>query len=170
MANDSKNFHAVNLFLIKIYLLRLKFLLNYSMSFITLLCFISTNFCYTPISVTNLNFELLSQTSDTQRLLIQQPTSILPETIKPLPDKWFALDKFYHLAVSFSLVGSNYHLFANRLNIKEPAAICSALGGTFVLGIAKEVFDALRPDDRFSYRDLITNLIGIGLGYLVFIH
>ncbi len=94
----------------------------------------------------------------------------LCDTSQMIPDKWLALDKFYHLAVSFSLVGSTYHLLANRLGVKESYSTTGTITGVFGLGIAKEVYDSSRPDDRFSYRDLIFDLLGIGLGYLVFIH
>lgn len=96
--------------------------------------------------------------------------AVVSDTIRMIPDKWFALDKFYHFAVSFSLIGSSYHLLANRLGVEKSYSTTGSIGGVFALGITKELYDASRPDDRFSYRDLIFDLIGIGLGYLIFIH
>ncbi|MEO0115360.1 MAG: hypothetical protein ABIK93_07770 [candidate division WOR-3 bacterium] len=90
--------------------------------------------------------------------------------IVKIPDRWFAIDKVYHLVVSFSLVGSGYHLLANRIEVKEPYSTVGSVGGTFALGITKEFYDAVRPEDRFSYRDLIYDIFGIVLGYFVFIH
>lgn len=96
--------------------------------------------------------------------------SVCCDTIRMIPDKWFALDKVYHLVVSFSLVGSSYHLLANRIGVEKSYSTAGSIGGVFALGIFKEFFDASRPDDRFSYRDLIYDVIGIGIGYFVFIH
>ena len=92
------------------------------------------------------------------------------DTIRMIPDKWFALDKVYHLVVSFSLVGSSYHLLANRIGVEKSYSAAGSISGVFALGIFKEFFDASRPEDRFSYRDLIFDAIGIGIGYFVFIH
>ncbi|MEO0094210.1 MAG: hypothetical protein ABIK67_08170 [candidate division WOR-3 bacterium] len=90
--------------------------------------------------------------------------------IVKIPDHWFAIDKVYHLVVSFSLVGSGYHLLANRIGVKEPYSTVGSVGGTLALGITKEFYDAARPEDRFSYRDLLYDLLGIAIGYFVFIH
>ena len=95
---------------------------------------------------------------------------VVSDSIRMIPDKWFALDKVYHLVVSFSLVGSSYHLLANRIKVQKSYSTASSIGGVFALGITKELYDASRPDDRFSYRDLIYDILGIGIGYFVFIH
>ncbi len=92
------------------------------------------------------------------------------DTIRMIPDKWFALDKVKHFLVSFSLVGSGYHLLANRIGVEKSYSTAGSIGGTFALGIAKELYDAWLPEDIFSYRDLIYDILGIGIGYFVFIH
>ncbi len=85
-------------------------------------------------------------------------------------DKWVAEDKFWHFGMSFALVGSSYHLFKCRLQREENRATLFSLGGTFSLGVLKELWDMKKPKGYFSYRDLIYNLLGIGVGYLVFIY
>lgn len=98
-------------------------------------------------------------------------TSVASEdTTKMISDNWFALDKIYHLIVSFSLVGSGYHLLANRIGLEKSYATSGSIGSVLALGVSKELFDASRPNDRFSYRDLIYDILGIGIGYFVFIH
>lgn len=99
-----------------------------------------------------------------------QLKAVVCDSIRMIPDKWFALDKVYHLVVSFSLVGSSYHLLANRIKVQKSYSTASSIGGVFALGITKELYDASRPEDRFSYRDLIYDILGIGIGYFVFIH
>jgi len=122
-------------------------------------------FLTNPNATSNLN-----QTPSVDRIRFRQSAFGGKDTIKMIPDKWFALDKVYHFLVSFSLVGSGYHLLANRIGMKESYATSASIGGTLALGISKEIFDNSRPDDRFSYRDLIYDILGITIGYFVFIH
>ena len=117
-------------------------------------------------------------------LLLGQLTGAPAETVrtapKPLcldrivppcePDRWLAIDKFWHFSASFASTGAGYHLCANRLSTGEPAATATSLGGTLVLGISKEFYDLARPERRFSWKDIVADLAGIGAGYLVFIH
>jgi uncharacterized protein YfiM (DUF2279 family) len=86
------------------------------------------------------------------------------------PDRWLAMDKFWHFSASFATVGAGYHLCANRLNMTEPAPTGLALAGTFAIGLTKEFCDLAGPARHFSLKDLVADLAGIGAGYLVFIH
>gem|GEM_PF-818262 len=87
-----------------------------------------------------------------------------------IKDKWIAEDKFWHFGMSVALVGSSYHLFKCRLNEEKNRSTIFSLGGTFSLGIMKEFWDRSRPKGHFSYRDIVVNLLGIGVGYLIFIY
>lgn len=35
----------------------------------------------------------------------------------------------------------------------------------FMIGIVKEISDALRPNDHFDVRDIISDVLGISIGY-----
>ncbi|MEO0100249.1 MAG: hypothetical protein ABIL00_02870 [candidate division WOR-3 bacterium] len=87
-----------------------------------------------------------------------------------LQDKWFGEDKFWHFGMSLALVGSSYHLLKCRLKEEKSIATSFSLGGTFSLGILKELWDRKKPKGYFSYRDLLYNLLGIGIGYFLFIY
>lgn len=100
---------------------------------------------------------------------LAQNCSVQCESIKMIPDRWFVVDKVYHFAVSFSLVGSTYHLLANRIGIRKSHSTAETFAIVFGLGVTKEFYDASLPNEHFSYRDLIFDVLGIGLGYLVFI-
>lgn len=101
-----------------------------------------------------------------------------PDTICPvdsfsqitLPDKWLAEDKFWHFSVSLALVGSSYHLIKCRLKEEEDIATIFSLGGAFSLGMIKELWDRKKPKGHFSYRDLVYDLLGIVVGYFLFIY
>ena len=85
-------------------------------------------------------------------------------------DRWFAMDKFWHVSASFVTVGATYHLCANRLDMNPPWPTACALGTTSGVGIAKEFYDLAGPTHYFSWKDLAADALGIGLGYIVFIH
>lgn len=86
------------------------------------------------------------------------------------PDRWFAMDKFWHFSASFVTVGAAYHLGANRLNMPSPWPTSLALGGTLTLGISKELCDLAGPSRHFSWKDLAADAAGICVGYFAFIH
>ena len=131
---------------------------------------LSKNYFYPYYQPNPAKLQLSYQMVDTQKFQVKQSFSIRCDTAKKIVDRWIALDKFFHLTVSFSLVGSSYHLLANRIGVKEAPSTIGSLTSVFSLGVAKEIYDTSRPDDHFSYCDLLFDLLGIGLGYLVFIH
>ena len=86
------------------------------------------------------------------------------------PDRWFAMDKFWHFSASLVTVGAAYHLAADRASLSSPLSAGLAAGGTLTLGITKEFCDLAGPSKRFSWKDLAADAAGVGVGYLVFIH
>lgn len=100
------------------------------------------------------------------------PTSeVAPDTLMVVEvDPWFGPDKLWHWAMSLTLVGSSYHLTRCRLDIREPIASGFAISFTLACGLLKELCDLKRPRGRFSCRDLLYNGLGVGMGYLLFIH
>jgi uncharacterized protein YfiM (DUF2279 family) len=121
-------------------------------------------------AVSNPLIQLSYQDCDTPKFNIKRNFSVQGESNKMVPDRWFAIDKVYHLVVSFSLVGSTYHLLANRIGVRKSYSTAETFAVVFGLGVAKELYDASLPYEHFSYRDLIFDILGISLGYLVFIH
>jgi uncharacterized protein YfiM (DUF2279 family) len=93
---------------------------------------------------------------------------IVPATREP--DRWFGMDKFWHFSASFVSVGAGYHLCENRVNMDSPWPTALSLGGTLGLGLSKEFLDLRGPSRHFSWKDLVADLAGIGLGYLAFVH
>ncbi len=95
------------------------------------------------------------------------------DTIAPAfrePDRWFAMDKFWHFSASFASVGAGYHLCANRIELESPWPTGLSLGGTLGLGLSKEFLDLCGPSRHFSWKDVVADLAGIALGYFVFVH
>jgi len=89
--------------------------------------------------------------------------SFQSDTLK-ISDKWFARDKVEHLGVSAFLSGVSYSIFRDfYYNRKESSVYFSAVS-TFGVGLGKEFYDKKTPQGKFSYKDLVADILGIGLG------
>jgi uncharacterized protein YfiM (DUF2279 family) len=82
-------------------------------------------------------------------------------------DSWFSIDKGYHVIGSMmctTFVGqfSMYGLETSRQQSRYIAA-----GTTFALGVTKELNDARKPGNRFSWKDLAADCAGILIGVLI---
>ena len=102
--------------------------------------------------------------------LAPKPLRLALISVPEEQDRWFAMDKFWHFSASFVTVGAAYHLSANRIDLSAPLSTSLALGGTLTLGICKELNDLAGPGRHFSWKDLVADAAGIGVGYLAFIH
>lgn len=83
-------------------------------------------------------------------------------------DRWLARDKASHLAVSAALVGFTYHLLRYEQEKQIAASRNLSAGLSLSFGLAKEARDASRPNNHFSYKDLAADLLGAGLGMIIF--
>ena len=100
----------------------------------------------------------------------QAPINIERVSLPREPDRWLAMDKFWHFSASFATVGAAYHLSANRIKLPSPWPTSLALGGTLTLGVSKELSDLAGPSKHFSWKDLAADAAGIAVGYFAFIH
>jgi len=82
-------------------------------------------------------------------------------------DKWWGKDKAEHFLVSAFLAGVCYKIYHNELHNREDHSLYFSTGFTLSLGLGKEIYDQTRPQKRFSYKDLIYDLLGIGVGLLI---
>jgi uncharacterized protein YfiM (DUF2279 family) len=85
------------------------------------------------------------------------------DTIKT-SDKWFARDKAEHLGVSAFLSGVSYSAFRDFYYNKKESSIYFSTCLTFSVGLGKELYDQKTPQGRFSCKDLVADILGIGLG------
>lgn len=84
------------------------------------------------------------------------------------PDRWLARDKASHLAVSAALVGFSYHLLRYERQEAGASSRNLAAGISLGWGLAKETRDASRSGNHFCFKDLAADLLGAGLGILIF--
>lgn len=82
-------------------------------------------------------------------------------------DSWVSPDKGYHIAGSMigtTLIGQ---MSVRRFDksVKESQIIGAS--STFALGVIKEFFDAGKPNNIFSWKDLAANGVGIVIGIIL---
>ncbi len=85
------------------------------------------------------------------------------DTLK-VSDKWFAWDKGEHLGVSAFLSGVSYSVFRDFYYNKKESSVYFSASLTFSAGLGKEFYDKKAPEGKFSYKDLVADILWIGLG------
>jgi uncharacterized protein YfiM (DUF2279 family) len=81
-----------------------------------------------------------------------------------ISDRWLAWDKLEHFGVSAFLSTFSYEVYHDFYNNNEESSLCFSCGLTFSLGLGKEICDDKRPEGRFSYKDLVADVLGIAAG------
>lgn len=84
-----------------------------------------------------------------------------------IPDEWFAWDKAEHLGVSAFLSGVSFSVFRDFYHNDKESSMYFSATLTLGLGLGKEFCDSKGPGGRFSYKDLLADILGIGLGLLI---
>jgi|GEM_PF-402997 len=82
-------------------------------------------------------------------------------------DSWFSRDKGLHLAGSLMTtvaISKSLQRFGNKSSTK---ASYWGVGLTFSLGLGKEIYDHRKPSNRFSYKDLTADIVGIVIGVIL---
>lgn len=101
-------------------------------------------------------------------LLLVSGRAAARDSAAQFKDPWLGRDKASHLAMGLALVGFTYHLARLEGGMERVPARAAGLGTSVAVGLSKEVWDRRRPGGRFSYKDLVFDLAGAGLGLLIF--
>lgn len=100
-------------------------------------------------------------------------SSPLPVSAQSKPDSlrhedaWFGQDKIKHFTVS-AWIGTITTLQFQSENISRRDAVNSGIVLSLAAGIGKEIFDSTKPDNIFSYKDLVWDALGISFFVIVF--
>ncbi len=81
-------------------------------------------------------------------------------------DSFLSEDKAKHFLASSFLTGSISYIAAVNPNVKSERPLVVGCSITLGFGILKEIYDATKPDNRFSVKDLIWDVLGISAGAL----
>jgi uncharacterized protein YfiM (DUF2279 family) len=124
--------------------------MNYRLIFLSLFIFLFLLFSYSVAGT-----------------VTQSDSTKIVKTENKQIDKWWGKDKAKHLLVSAFLAGTCYRIYHNQLHNKKEHSLYFSTGLTLSLGLGKEIYDQTRPQKKFSYKDLIYDILGIGVGLLI---
>jgi putative lipoprotein len=79
-------------------------------------------------------------------------------------DRWLAWDKVEHFGISAYLSFVSYKIYHDFYHNHKESSLYFSSGLTFSLGLGKEIYDEKTPNGKFSYKDLVADILGIGLG------
>ncbi len=82
-------------------------------------------------------------------------------------DRWFGPDKADHFLTSTVLTGLGYYAARKELNLSSSASQQSAVVFSLSLGSLKEIYDGLSGTGTASWKDLIADIAGTGLGLII---
>jgi uncharacterized protein YfiM (DUF2279 family) len=83
-------------------------------------------------------------------------------------DDWWARDKAKHLAVSTLWTLSTQYVLVTKADWSERDALPVSAASAATVGLAKEVYDRrVGPTAHFSWKDLVADAVGIGVGAVV---
>jgi len=82
-------------------------------------------------------------------------------------DKWLGSDKFAHFTLSLFVSAISYKMYHDNYYNKKTPSILFSGGFTLTLGLGKECYDNARPNKEFGYRDLVADVLGIGVGLIL---
>jgi uncharacterized protein YfiM (DUF2279 family) len=84
-------------------------------------------------------------------------------------DSWFGVDKIKHFFISAFIESLSYSAM-QAAHVKRRPALAGAIGVTAGIGVARELHDRRKPGNRFSYRDLTWDALGIAAAATMLTH
>ncbi len=114
----------------------------------------------------------LSQVLDSlpDSLIGENATVRFPDLkIEPRQDAWFSQDKFLHFSACAALPGLTYNLCVNQQGRDDGTGKVFAVSLTALVSVTKELYDKDKKQ-RFSWKDLVWDGLGLAVGYFLFVH
>ncbi len=81
-----------------------------------------------------------------------------------LSDPWFGKDKVHHFLTSAFLSSVGYYFLHEEQKQSNNFSQGGSFGFSISLGLAKEVRDGFKPQNAFSVKDLIADILGTLVG------
>lgn len=102
-----------------------------------------------------------SLTATQVAIILRYGTSVPPPP--PRRDRWFARDKARHVVFSGLWTLSTQYVLVNKAGWSEADALPLSVASATAVGVAKELYDASHPSGTVSGKDLVADLVGVGL-------
>lgn len=93
--------------------------------------------------------------------------SIRRAPLKNWPDEWLGKDKFDHALVSAGLVAAQFYFLRQELAMQATPSRQIAASSALALGLAKEIYDKASGRGTPSWKDLLADVVGIGVAVLL---
>jgi len=82
-------------------------------------------------------------------------------------DSWFSRDKVHHFLSSAFLATAGYYYSREIASRSESSARGVGVSFSLSLGILKELRDGMQSRNDFSWKDLVADCLGTGVGVLL---
>ena len=115
---------------------------------------------------------LLMTSASSQTVTYPAKSDSLDKSVPPIKtysfiDKFKAPDKAQHFMGSLISTILIYKICREPLDFQDRNSKIFSAGITLGLGISKEIYDHSRTRGMFSWRDLLADLAGIGVGFIL---
>jgi len=84
-----------------------------------------------------------------------------------LSDSWLSRDKTHHFLTSAFLSGAGYYFLREEKKFSNNIAQKGGIFFSLSLGITKEIRDGFKPNNAFSVKDLVADILGTAVGILL---
>ena len=103
-----------------------------------------------------------------QRTGLKSSSLIADKKLKfTLSDPWLGRDKVHHFLTSAFLSSAGYYFFHEEQNFSNRFSQGGGFGFSLSLGLVKEIRDGFKPDNAFSLKDLVADILGTTVGILL---
>jgi len=85
-----------------------------------------------------------------------------------MSDSWFGKDKADHFLASVFLTAGSFYYLKEEQNISQGKSMNLSIAFAFSLGIAKEIRDGSLKGRAASVKDVVADILGIGIGAFLF--
>ena len=96
------------------------------------------------------------------------PNVELPTFKVTLSDPWLGKDKADHLLASVFLTAGSFYFLKEEQNFSQGKSMNLSITFAFSLGIAKEIRDGSLKGRAASVKDVVADILGIGIGAFLF--
>ncbi|MFQ5601640.1 MAG: hypothetical protein ACE5HS_00060 [bacterium] len=114
------------------------------------------------IDTDNLNCEEKITTRHAKEVL----SSVSQDTTQKT-DAYFGKDKIQHFLASAFITGLGFAVMREPFDASQKESLFVGGGAAFTLGLSKEIYDWKGKKGHASYKDLIADILGIGLAVLI---
>jgi len=82
-------------------------------------------------------------------------------------DNWLGKDKFDHAIMSAGMVAAQFYFLHQELEVNTARSRQIAAGSVLAIGLAKEIYDQASGRGTPSWKDLLADVVGIGVAVIL---